>query len=151
MNGKRLIYIIGAGRSGTTVLDIVLGNASGATSLGEVNRFFRRGGIPPARKTAEPTALFWDRFRKDFEDSDPEFSDYPTLQNLMHANEYHTAFFRWLFKKQDAKYARVIRTFYKLLEAQTPGEILIESSKYPMRAMNISRILKDGPFEIAYI
>ena len=37
MNRPKVIYIMGCGRSGTTILDIILGNHSGFLSLGELN------------------------------------------------------------------------------------------------------------------
>ena len=38
MNRPKVIYIMGCGRSGTTILDIILGNHLGFLSLGELNR-----------------------------------------------------------------------------------------------------------------
>ena len=38
---------MGAGRSGTTLLDILLGNGDGFVSCGELNRFPRHQGHPP--------------------------------------------------------------------------------------------------------
>lgn len=42
---KEIIYVAGAGRSGTTLLDIILGNISGHFSLGELNFFVQNGII----------------------------------------------------------------------------------------------------------
>ena len=67
MKNKTLIYIIGAGRSGTTLLDIVLGNNENTISLGEINRYYKRNGIPPKRnendKTGHPRFIFDIQFR----------------------------------------------------------------------------------------
>lgn len=38
---KTLINILGAGRSGTTMLDLMLGNDNNSFSLGEVHAWFR--------------------------------------------------------------------------------------------------------------
>jgi hypothetical protein len=39
MDKPKVIYIMGCGRSGTTILDIILGNHSGFLSVGELNNF----------------------------------------------------------------------------------------------------------------
>ena len=41
-----LIYVLGAGRSGTTLLDVVLGSAAGAFSCGEIRKFLQLDGRP---------------------------------------------------------------------------------------------------------
>ena len=48
---QKIVYIMGAGRSGTTLLDIMLGNNPGIFSAGELNRFPVRDGIPPECRT----------------------------------------------------------------------------------------------------
>ena len=54
---------MGSARSGTTLLDIVLGNAENIFSSGELNRFTRRNGRPPQREDEDPTFIFWDHFK----------------------------------------------------------------------------------------
>jgi hypothetical protein len=137
---KTLVYILGAGRSGTTILDIVLGNADNAISLGEVNRFFKRDGIPPKREDDTATAQFWGRIRSQFEASVSK--DYPSSEKLSRQNEYHAAFFKSSRGKTDKPYREQMNALYHAIDKETKDELLIESSKYPLRALNISKILK---------
>ena len=61
---NKLIYIIGSGRSGTTLLDILLGNAKDSFSAGELNRFTTRNGIPPKRDESSLENKFWRNVRE---------------------------------------------------------------------------------------
>lgn len=151
MHPKRLIYILGAGRSGTTILDIILGNADGAISLGELNRYFKRGGIPPKRNSESTVTEFWRKFDLHLNRENPEPYDNELCQQLLIKNEYHTAFFKSLGNRTSRKYNRLIVGFYSVLSRLCDQEILIESSKYPLRALNISRILKESSFDFGFI
>ena len=62
MNNKKIIYIMGAGRSGTTLLDIVLGNQNTMFSCGEINRFAIRNGNPPLVKD-QIKLKFWRKIK----------------------------------------------------------------------------------------
>ena len=42
----KVIYILGAGRSGSTLLDIILGNNGGVLSCGELRKFEELSGRP---------------------------------------------------------------------------------------------------------
>lgn len=137
---RTLVYILGAGRSGTTILDIVLGNADNAISLGEVNRFYKREGVPPKREEDSEAAQFWARIRNHFETVSTK--DYSSAEQLGRKNEYHAAFFKSLGGRTDAEYQQQMKALYKAIDEQTHEEILIESSKYPLRALNISKVLQ---------
>ena len=63
---KKIIFIMGAGRSGTTILDIALGNADGVFSCGELNRYPVRKGIPTGFHKMPDRGIFWKRFTKIF-------------------------------------------------------------------------------------
>ncbi len=59
MRKFKIIYIIGAGRSGTTLLDIILGNEDSFFSSGELNRYLKREGIPHCARDKH-VSLFWE-------------------------------------------------------------------------------------------
>ena len=44
-DAPRLIYVMGTARSGTTILEILLGNNPGIANLGEVSHIFAHGFI----------------------------------------------------------------------------------------------------------
>jgi len=146
---KTLIYIIGAGRSGTTVLDIMLGNVNGSISLGEINRFFKRNGIPPKREKESKVYNFWINLKDQMLGSG--FNDMLYLQKLSQQNEYHLAFIKSIFKKCNTEYVNAIVEQYDFIGQNTSQNVLIESSKYPVRALNLSNYLDSDQFQIKYI
>jgi hypothetical protein len=53
MNAPRLIYIAGLGRSGSTVLDLILGELDGAHSSGELRRYWQAVAARPGEEGAD--------------------------------------------------------------------------------------------------
>ena len=147
---KTLIYIIGAGRSGTTLFDIVLGNNSNSISLGEVNRFFKRNGIPPKREESSNVYLFWKKTRQSFEhiSNTKSYAEYDTL---FRKNEFHSNILKSLLKTNDLNYQKDLKNLYKAISLNVDDKVIIESSKYPVRALNISNYLDKDDITIKYI
>lgn len=148
MKTKTLIYIIGAGRSGTTILDILLGNNKDTISLGEINRFFIRNGVPPKRDEDDAVYIFWKKIKEKLNNENLPF-DY--LNSLFLRNEFHTRIFRSLFKLNETEYKNKLKLQYIELRNLVNESVLIESSKYPVRALNISSYLSAQDYEIKYI
>ncbi|MBO9699282.1 MAG: sulfotransferase [Sporocytophaga sp.] len=149
---KTIVYIIGAGRSGTTLLDILLGNGAEYTSLGEINRFPKRDGIPPKTSTASDKYYFWLQIRDIVmaQNNQVKLSYIHTLHKKF---EYHTGYlFNILlkkFKKHEYRiYTKFLTNLYDEIFKYTKENTIIESSKYPGRACNLSEIL---PYEMKYI
>ena len=92
---KTLIYIIGAGRSGTTFFDIVLGNNKNTISLGEINRFFKRNGIPPKRDVESDVYLLWEKISQSLKNT-PNERTFDELNTLFRNNEFHSKFLKSL-------------------------------------------------------
>ncbi|MGG5485931.1 sulfotransferase [Gaetbulibacter sp. PBL-D1] len=143
---KTLIYIIGAGRSGTTLLDIMFGNIKDGISLGEINRFYKRNGIPPKRDKTSKVFLFWNAYKNQL-----SITDFKALHKQSEQNEYHSAFFKSTLRNNDTEYVDALKKQYETLEFVTQERVLIESSKYPTRALNISTYLDKERFDIKYI
>ena len=142
---------MGAGRSGTTLLDIILGNAGDTISLGEINRFFKRGGVPPKRETTDKKYIFWKQIREDFEKDYGKAFEYPGLNKIVHANEYHAAFLKALSGILNKTYKLILQKQYAVLLRNCSEAILIESSKYPLRAYNLMRQLDREEVEIKFV
>ncbi len=143
---KKIIYIIGAGRSGTTLLDIVLGNNPQTFSAGELNRFPTRNGIPPLLEKESPKFIFWDNFKTKLFQKFKKF-DFAGLNDLINKYEYHLGVFRILFGSKSSKsridYHEYLQAFFDTLSNQIDQEIIIDSSKYPCRGYHLSQIYKD--------
>ena len=137
MRGKQILYVMGAGRSGTTIADIILGNQSGFFSCGELNRFPVRRGVPPLIKGKRK--LFWNEFKNKLvniltEKEGLEISkEYVVVSDKF---EYHIGYLKSLFyrnKKEYAIYKSYIYNFFNTLFSMIDAETIIDSSKYPGR------------------
>src|SRR5258708_15574222 len=58
----KVVYVIGAGHSGSTILGLTLGNCDGVFFAGEVARWLRYDGRPPLE--GEERAELWRRVRE---------------------------------------------------------------------------------------
>jgi len=145
---KKIIYIIGAARSGTTLLAIILGNAKNVVSGGELNRYPKRKGIPPNCKEGSENFNFWRRMREKLS----PLLNFEKLDDLHSKYEYHWSVIKymigWPKGKAHKQYQQFLKDFYNHLFKLTRAHIIIDSSKYPGRALNISHCL---PYEINYI
>jgi hypothetical protein len=131
---KTVIYILGAGRSGTTLLDIVLGNQDGIFSCGELNRFASCDGVSPLQREGVKKKFWRDvkqrlvaKFAK---------NNLSLESSLCKKYEYHTSFlFSLIFKKNKdfEKYNDYNRRLYSAIFESIKEEIIIDSSKYPGR------------------
>lgn len=138
----KVIYIIGAGRSGTTLLDILLGNQKGVFSAGELNRFLVRDGVPHAARDQE-VMKFWDCIRK-------KVKGHSALVNS-YANklEYHLGWFTRLLlsKKSYQAYSEFNIKLFSAIDEHSEGcEFIVDSSKYPMRAKYLAETIDDIRF-----
>jgi hypothetical protein len=144
---KKIIYIIGAGRSGTTLLDIVLGNNPEMFSAGELNRFPIRNGIPPLLEKDNSKFSFWNTFKTIFLNSYKKY-DLKGLNNLINKFEYHLGIFRIMFGSKTDKslndYHEYLQVFFDTLSNQVEQEYIVDSSKYPCRAYHLAQLYKEN-------
>jgi hypothetical protein len=145
---------MGAGRSGTTVLDIVLGNAEGAVSCGELNRFARHRGEPPLVEPESARGRFWARVRAALRQRMARL-DFDRLAALEHRHAYHTGALRALLPGasdgEGARYERYVRDLYDSLFEVSGARTLIDSSKYPGRALRVHRALAGSATRVVFV
>lgn len=144
---KKIIYIIGAGRSGTTLLDIILGNNPHVFSAGELNRFPIRKGVPPLLEKGNPKFIFWDKFKTKLMNSYKKY-DLEQLNYLINKFEYHLGVLRIVFGS-DGNYSMqdyhdYLQTFFETLSEQVEQDYIVDSSKYPCRGYHLSKIYKEN-------
>jgi Sulfotransferase family len=147
---KTVVYIMGAGRSGTTLLDIVLGNSDDAVSCGELNRFPRHRGHPPLVEPESPRGTFWKEVRAKL-----AYRDFERLTVLEHRHAYHSSALRTLAgigdDAESAQYLAYIRDLYECLFEVSGATTLIDSSKYPGRALRVHQALAGTRIRVVYI
>jgi len=140
---EKVIYILGAGRSGTTIIDIVLGNNKNIFSCGELVRFSELRSEPRGVSPESENYRFWKGIEETL------FKAFPTsherLFQLFRKMEYLSSFFMHLFgwrsRKVRQEYKEYIKTFFGILFDTIDESIVIDSSKYAGRALGLLNCL----------
>jgi hypothetical protein len=170
-NGKPItvLFIMGLGRSGSTILDIVLGNHPDIESVGEVcNLAFtgwigrdplhgidekllripvctcgKRLDIPAIDDEAE-ACPFWSSVRREWEQraGQDDIECYPALQDAFERqrNWPRLLYAKYRSSPRFSSYARLTRAFFEAIRAVSGKPIIVDSSKAPVRAFALSMV-----------
>lgn len=139
-----VLYIMGTGRSGTTVLEILLSANDEVCSVGELTHIFRDGfesdktcacGAPFSR------CEFWCRVQQRL-----SYPPRKVLQSsaLLHKIDWHKGFLKIIFhsisKENTGSYAQTNKELYNACADVSGKRVIVDSSKYPARALMLKRL-----------
>ncbi len=132
----KVLYVMGAGRSGTTILGITLGNCEGMLYAGELDKWLRRSGKPPLG--GEERERFWGEVRENVALS-PELAG-----KAARSLEQTSAPFRprkWRGQRRlRGPYRRFAEELYRVV-AQTAGVThVVDTSHFPRRARELQKL-----------
>ncbi len=139
---------MGTGRSGTTLLDIILGNATEIMSAGELNRFTKRNGIPHSARDGN-VEDFWSFVKENlnsagFEDPVYYFDEFKKFEYHQRASLLIKDIEKNKNFKTYTEFQQVLFTsIFKKAAADQGKSIIIDSSKYPLRGYSLSKIFGD--------
>lgn len=165
----KVLKITGLGRSGSTVLDVVLGNHPNIESVGEVGRLVRTGWISrESLREIDPRRLrpllctcgkrldvpyvdasveacpFWTSVRDEWVQRTDRYSieTYPKLQDTF---ELERRWPRLLYQKRRPSalfqsYARLTLAFFESVRAVSGKSILVDSSTVPIQAYGLGMV-----------
>ena len=152
---KKLIYIMGCGRSGTTILGIVLGNGENCLDLGEVICFLKRKGLPNGFGPETKTGRFWNLVTDDVVKLKKDIFDQQTiakLTKLEHHKHFPLIFFGCCRPVSTKNYSMYVNSLYtSIAENSKNSTVYIETSKYPGRALLLLFLLKDFDLRILHL
>jgi hypothetical protein len=131
-----VIYVMGAGRSGSTLLGVVLGNCENVFDAGELETWLRRSAIPNFGDTER--VRFWDRVRGEV-DGAGLFGDRAWL-----CLEHSLALFRvrdWRARRRlRERYLRVAEDLYRAIARAAGSTHVVDTSHYPLRARELQKL-----------
>jgi len=147
LDEKTIIYILGTGRNGSTLLDITLGNSAAIQSCGEIFNLlnaFRTDKLCSCGKTASQ-CLFWSSIKENL------YSKYTEKELIQNAKlvrklerKIFSPIFFWLYKKFRKKkyvlYLSFIEVLYSSILKKSGSLAIVDSSKNPLRASAIKEI-----------
>lgn len=127
---------MGAGRSGSTILGIALGNCDGFFFAGELNKWLARRGAPSLEDPERER--FWGEVRERMPDASDLFGRAPSELERSSA----------LFRPRSSRTRRRLRTryreiaeeLYRAIAVTTGAEYIVDSSHYPLRARELQSV-----------
>jgi Sulfotransferase family len=133
----KVIYVIGAGRSGSTILGVTLGNCDEVFFAGELDKWLTRSGEPKLKDA--PRVEFWSSVRALIGDSQVPFGG-----EAHHFLERSSALFRprrrSVRKGLREPYRRVMSELFGAVAATAGARYVVDSSHYPLRARELQSV-----------
>jgi hypothetical protein len=130
----RVLYVMGAGRSGSTTLGITLGNCEGVFYAGELDAWLSRHGEP---QVSDPERdRFWGLVRERVQGAEPLYG-----HEAERAIERSMSLFRirrWSQRRRLREpYRRVSESVYRAITATSGEPVIVDTSHYPLRAREL--------------
>lgn len=142
----KVLYIAGNGHSGSTLLDIILGNSPSVFSSGELT-FITRESIDEeycsCGEVIGNCKLWSIIMNKWLEKIDLSIEEYRVLRLKYERNKAtHTVLFNKFFPTKDfLAYCTATKVLFECIQEVTNSEIIIDSSKTPQRIPILERIV----------
>jgi len=143
----QLVYIMGTARSGSTILEILLGNSPGCLNVGELTHVLADGfvrGDPCSCGRPAGSCELWGEVRRRCGWTDWDVRQFARVTREV---DWHPGFVRawlgWWPHSTWARYRDGWSVLLQAVEAVSRASVLAESSLYPARALALWRLL--GP------
>lgn len=137
-----IVYIAGEHRSGTTIIDRVLGTLPGVTSLNEVTRVLSAGFAGNdycACGERFSDCPFWSRVAReaglDGSRVDPLLRLKAEIESPRHLPQLYSGVYGPGFRKKIERYTEWLEKLYSALARASGNNVLVDSSKAPGRAL----------------
>lgn len=142
----KVAYIAGDGRSGSTLLDRLLGAHPGVFSCGELDKLLVSVNSPTdycACNSPAGECRFWRRVLREWRAAVPDFAEQEYLE-LQHRFEHIRCLLSPLARLYNGakfrRYAQYTRALLEAVAACANVGVIVDSSKNPARAMALSRV-----------
>lgn len=135
----KLVYVLGAGRSGSTIMGVALGNCPDVFFAGELHLWIGRNGKSPIRgETKEQRAAFWAAVKEQVEV--PE--DYPRrAARHLEKSGALLRVDRWLGRRRLREgYRRISAQLIAAVARQAQASHVVDTSHFPRRAMQLQKL-----------
>ena len=126
----RVIYIMGAARSGSTILGIALGNQPNVFYAGELDLYTRENGVPTGDEHARPA--FWETVREQV-----EMEDSDVAMDWHRWFEHPRALVNGGLGRSSESYKRYHGALYCAIAESASCRTIVDSSHYPLRRWNL--------------
>ncbi len=126
----KVIYVMGAGRSGSTILGVALGNCAHVFFAGELDHWLVRAGRPSSRRAE--TERFWRAILQDMGDQAELFGG---ATSSLERSSALLDVRRWPQRRRlRARYRQASERLYVAIAGATGATHIVDTSHYPLRA-----------------
>jgi hypothetical protein len=132
----KVIYVMGAGRSGTTILGVALGNCADFIFAGELNQWLAKSGVPT--HDGGDRTRFWETVRHDLDGAGELFGGQTScLERSSALLDVRT----WRMRRRLRRpYRRLAEDLYCAIARAAGVTYVVDTSHYPLRARELQRI-----------
>jgi hypothetical protein len=133
----KVVYVMGAGRSGSTILGVTLGNCANVFYAGELDAWLVRSGVP--QLDGAQRARFWSAVREEVSAADELFGS-----EAQRSLERSLALFRihkWPTRRRiRQRYRRIAEDLYHTIGRASNVTHVVDTSHYPLRARELQQL-----------
>jgi hypothetical protein len=141
----KAIYVMGAGRSGSTILGVALGNCAGCFFAGELDKWLLMSGVSMHERHARerggsaPDAGLWEQVRGEVA-VPAELSGRQARRLIEHSSSL-LRIDGWRRRRGlRSRYRRLSEDLYRAIAARTGAGCVIDSSHFPLRARELQAL-----------
>jgi hypothetical protein len=142
----KVLYVMGAGRSGSTILGVALGNCNGVFFAGELDKWFAREGKP--RREDPALRAFWREVLGRLGDVQDVFAArtgwLERSSALLDPRKWRTR------RRLRARYRDVSQQLFLVLAELTQAPCVVDTSHYPLRAREL-QALEEIELHVLYL
>lgn len=133
----RVIYVMGSGHSGSTILGVTLGNCAGMFYAGELQNYLLRGGMPVLGGLER--TRFWAQVRSRVPEAEEIYGPRPhrLLERSSSVLRPRAAAAR---RRLAPRYRSVTAAVLAAIAEAAGADYVIDSSHFPLRARELQRI-----------
>jgi hypothetical protein len=132
----KVLYVMGAGRSGSTILGVALGNCDGVVFAGELDKWFARNGTP--RRDDPRLRSFWRDVLQEVGDAQDVFAG---RTGRLERSSALLDPRKWLTRRRlRARYRAVSQQLYLAVARVAQASYVVDSSHDPLRARELQAL-----------
>lgn len=133
----KVIYVMGAGRSGSTIVGVALGNCADVFFAGELDKWLPRGGEPKLRDARR--VAFWERVRARVGDT-AELAAGRPHRHLERSSALIRRGRRGARRRLRGLYLKSMGELYRAVAATADASYVVDTSHYPLRARELQSL-----------
>jgi hypothetical protein len=133
----KVLYVMGSGHSGSTILGVTLGNCEGVFYAGELDNWLTRSGVSVLGGLER--THFWSAVREDVSDPESLFNgDAKVL--LERSSAILRIDKRGPQRAMRKRYRRITEDLYRAIARQSGAEYVVDTSHFPLRARELQAL-----------